>query len=68
MLLDEFKKNKYVSSFHMAFRANDEADRVIFLYKFIKGESPGSFGMNVARLAGLPASVIEKAKYRSQAF
>ena len=68
MLLDEFKKNRRVSSFHMGFRANAEADHVIFLYKFVRGESPGSFGMNVARLAGLPAKVIECAKMRSQVF
>jgi len=38
------------------------------LYKFIKGECPKSFGLNVARMAGMPLLVLEKAKARSDAF
>ena len=37
---------------------DEECDRITFLYKFIEGECPRSFGMNVARMAGLPQSVI----------
>ena len=68
MLLDEFKEHPGVQSFHMAFKASSETDQVVFLYKFIKGECPSSFGLNVAKLAGLPSSVIERAKERSQVF
>jgi len=32
----------------------EDCDRITFLYKFIEGECPRSFGMNVARMAGLP--------------
>ncbi len=60
-----------VCSYHMACKAllkNDEeatsedCDRITFLYKFIEGECPRSFGMNVAHMAGLPRSVMELAK------
>lgn len=34
---------------------------VIFLYQCISGVCPRSFGMNVARLAGLPLSVVDRA-------
>jgi DNA mismatch repair protein MSH6 len=35
-----------------------EKDRIEFLYKFVKGECPSSFGINVAKMAGLPDKVI----------
>ena len=52
----------------MAYRANEEKDHVIFLYKFIRGECPMSFGLNVARMAGLPQKVLQIAQARSTAF
>lgn len=66
MLLDEFKEHPGVQSYHMAFRENE--DQILFLYKFVKGECPSSFGLNVARLAGLPESVLARAKDRSMVF
>ena len=33
---------------------DDAQENVTFLYKFAKGTCPKSYGMNVARLAGLP--------------
>ncbi len=38
-------------------------DRVIFLRKVIKGGTDKSYGIQVARLAGLPRSVIERAGF-----
>ena len=40
----------------------------MFLYKFIKGECPMSFGINVARMALIPQNVIDKAKRKSEEF
>lgn len=40
----------------------EENDHVTFLYKIQKGAVGHSYGVNVARLAGLPDSVIERAK------
>lgn len=37
-------------------------DRVIFLRKLVEGTSPRSFGIQVAKLAGLPQSVLDRAK------
>lgn len=40
----------------------EENDKVTFLYKIQKGPAGHSYGINVARLAGLPESVLERAK------
>ena len=37
-------------------------DRVIFLRKIVEGGSDRSYGIQVARLAGLPVAVVERAK------
>lgn len=59
MLLHEFRDCPGVQNYHMAYKANTgKSDRVTFLFKFIKGECPESFGMNVARMAMLPATVL----------
>lgn len=38
-----------------------DVDEVLFLYKLTKGACPKSYGVNVARLAGLPESVVKRA-------
>lgn len=68
MLLDEFKGEKGVQTYHMAYKANENQDEVMFLYKFVKGECPMSFGINVARMAGIPKFVLEIAKKKADAF
>lgn len=68
MLLDEFRNFPGVASYHMACRANESQDEVLFLYRFEKGECPLSFGLNVARMAGIPKNVIEVAKIKAQDF
>lgn len=40
----------------------ETSDRVIFLHKVIEGGADKSYGIEVARLAGLPTSVINRAK------
>ena len=45
---------------HVMVKENDE--EVTFLYKVKDGAIDQSYGINVARLAGLPSSVIERAK------
>ena len=40
----------------------EEDERVIFLYKVKDGRADRSYGVNVARLAGLPEAVIDRAK------
>jgi len=40
----------------------EEKDRVVFLRKIIEGEADRSYGIQVARLAGLPAEVLRRAQ------
>jgi DNA mismatch repair protein MutS len=40
----------------------EQNDRIVFLRKIVEGAADRSYGIQVARLAGLPASVIERAK------
>ena len=40
----------------------EENDRVTFLYKIRDGSADRSYGINVARLAGLPETVLERAR------
>ena len=70
MLLDDFRERKQVELYHMAFKQHDplKNDHITFLYKFVKGECPNSFGLNVARMAGLPTSVLRKAQRKAITF
>lgn len=49
-----------VKNYQVAVKAS--IDKVIFLYKVIEGGASRSYGIEVARLAGLPKSVIDRAK------
>jgi DNA mismatch repair ATPase MutS len=44
-----------------------DGEKVTFLYKLERGPSPRSFGLNVARMAGLPRNVLEEAARRARA-
>lgn len=39
--------------------------RIVFLYKLTDGVAPSSYGLNVARLAGIPEDVIDEAQARA---
>jgi DNA mismatch repair protein MutS len=43
-------------------QVKEYGDRIIFLRKIVEGGSDRSYGIQVARLAGLPAAVIERAR------
>jgi DNA mismatch repair protein MutS len=49
-----------VKNFNVAVR--EWNDRIIFLRKIQKGAADKSYGIQVARLAGLPVAVIDRAK------
>ena len=49
-----------VRNVHVVVR--EENDRVTFLYKIRDGSADRSYGINVARLAGLPETVLERAR------
>ncbi len=49
--------------------ASSSADKsVTFLFKYAVGACPKSYGLNVARLARLPESVVRRAAEKSEAF
>lgn len=48
-----------IKNFHVAVK--DSGNKVIFLRKLVPGGSEHSFGIHVARMAGMPPAVIDKA-------
>ena len=51
--------------------ALDEEDpdkKLVYLYQLQKGACPSSFGLNVARIAGLPCSVLKLALEKAENF
>ena len=53
------KKLKHLKNVHVT--AKETKDGVVFLHKVLDGGADKSYGINVAKLAGLPKSVIERA-------
>lgn len=46
----------------------ESKNSVVFLYTLTPGKCPKSFGLNVARLAGIQSSIIDRAKLKSETF
>ncbi|KAF5455366.1 hypothetical protein F2P56_024955 [Juglans regia] len=66
-----YQKDPKVSLCHMACRVGNgvgDVEEVTFLYRLTPGACPKSYGVNVARLAGLPDSVLQKAAAKSREF
>lgn len=53
---------------HRTSELENKSDNITFLYTLGEGSCPRSFGINVARLAGLPNDVLKKAKNVSNHF
>eukprot|EP00884_Botryococcus_braunii_P001653 jgi/Botrbrau1/11489/Bobra.0360s0015.2 len=56
--------NPLISVCHMACHvttSSDGTEEVTFLYKLSRGSCPKSYGVNVARLAGIPSQVVKRA-------
>ena len=51
---------KGVKNYHMA--VSEDKGEVVFLYTLAEGRSEGSFGIEVARMAGLPEELINRAR------
>ena len=61
--------NGELMNVHMRFteQENDTGERdVTFLYEVAEGVAHRSYGLNVAKLAGLPRSLLEEANRRSK--
>ena len=40
----------------------EEGDKITFLHKVVAGQADRSYGIQVAKLAGLPSEVVQRAK------
>lgn len=58
----------YPNSFNLYFDAKETQNNLVFLYHAMKGRQTHSFGIEVAKMAGVPPKVIKKAWgfYRAQ--
>ncbi|KAF8819919.1 putative Dna mismatch repair protein MSH6-1, partial [Cardiosporidium cionae] len=65
LLCEEFRLYPNIRNFHMAADVDAEHGNVTFLYRFVEGSCPKSHGMHVARLAGIPDSVLKCAAKKS---
>lgn len=67
----DYQTNPKVSLCHMACQIGEGiggVEEVTFLYRLTPGACPKSYGVNVARLAGLPDYVLQRAVIKSQEF
>ncbi|KAM0918681.1 hypothetical protein ACQ4PT_008711 [Festuca glaucescens] len=70
-LTKEFGSHPHVSLQHMACmlrpRSGGNGDKELtFLYRLASGASPESYGLQVAKMAGIPMSIVEKASVAGQ--
>ncbi|XP_063953870.1 DNA mismatch repair protein Msh3-like isoform X2 [Lytechinus pictus] len=63
----------HVGNYHMSFLLHDRQDdagyhveRLTFLYQLVEGVASCSYGLNVARLAGIPDTILYKASSKSR--
>ncbi|MGE5423577.1 MAG: DNA mismatch repair protein MutS [Ignavibacteriales bacterium] len=54
--------DKYSAIFNLCVSVKESGDEVVFLKKVLPGKADRSYGIHVARLAGLPLVVTERAK------
>ncbi|XP_050266514.1 DNA mismatch repair protein MSH6 isoform X2 [Quercus robur] len=67
----DYQNDPKVLLCHMGCRVGNgvgDVEEVTFLYRLTPGACPKSYGVNVARLAGLPESVLQKAAAKSREF
>ncbi|KAF7722208.1 DNA mismatch repair protein msh6 [Apophysomyces ossiformis] len=67
-LCREFERNSEINNMHMGYFMDEDENKVTFLYKLTSGICEKSFGMNVASMAGVPASVVQRAVQVAEEF
>lgn len=72
-LVEDYANNSAVRLGHMACMVENECEdpsqeTITFLYKFITGACPKSYGFNAARLANLPEEVIQTGHKKAREF
>ncbi len=59
-LTDLEKEVEGVKNFHM--EVSGDGDKVVFLYRLARGVAKSSFGIEVAKMAGIPTEVVKRAR------
>ncbi|XP_068865447.1 DNA mismatch repair protein Msh6 [Aphelocoma coerulescens] len=72
-LVEDYSHSAAVRLGHMACMVENESEdpsqeTITFLYKFIEGACPKSYGFNAARLADIPEDVIQKGHRKAKEF
>ncbi|XP_059696826.1 DNA mismatch repair protein Msh6 isoform X1 [Haemorhous mexicanus] len=72
-LVEDYSHSRAVRLGHMACMVENESEdpsqeTITFLYKFIEGACPKSYGFNAARLADIPEEVIQKGHRKAKEF
>lgn len=67
-MLCQFDELEEIENYHMGYRVDPQTHDVTFLYELTKGMCSNSFGIQVAKLAGMPEQVLELAKEKSSIF
>ncbi|KAM4599223.1 DNA mismatch repair protein Msh6 isoform 2-T2 [Fundulus diaphanus] len=72
-LVEDYAKSPAVRLGHMACMVENECEdpsqeTITFLYKFVSGACPKSYGFNAARLANLPEEVIQSGHRKAREF
>jgi len=67
-LTAEYENRPSVGLHHMACFVDDEQGDVTFLYKLAPGVCPKSYGMNVAKMAGIRAEIVDRAETIAKEF
>ncbi|KAH6917837.1 DNA mismatch repair protein msh6 [Coprinopsis sp. MPI-PUGE-AT-0042] len=67
-LTDDYAYHPNIRRMHMSTMVDEEKQQLTFLYKLVDGAAHSSFGSHVAKLAGVPDSVVERADVVSAEF
>ncbi|XP_042298035.1 DNA mismatch repair protein Msh6 isoform X1 [Sceloporus undulatus] len=72
-LVEDYSLSPSVQLGHMACMVENESEdpsqeTITFLYKFVKGACPKSYGFNAAKLANIPEEVIQKGHKKAKEF
>lgn len=58
-LTEELHANPYIALYQMAVNEDSKKFDVTFLYRFVEGVAPKSYGLSVAKKAGIPMQVCD---------
>ncbi|PLW16065.1 hypothetical protein PCANC_15356 [Puccinia coronata f. sp. avenae] len=67
-LTEDFQAHANIATKYMLTNVDDVTREVVFLYKLQSGVSPRSYGPHVAKMAGIPDAIVQRAIAVSEAF